>query len=243
MAAKKKKPRRKKAAPDSRGLAPGDARGRRPGALRERRRASRRERRADRPLSRPLGGHGWRWPLPVSQVQPTPFSATSRTRMQAPHGRARARGRVMIPDRSGRPDSRRSRSGRRTATTRLTALKRLGAKTVIALVSPDPRSPTASSRSTPEGAQPKEKSLGRCACTKPGRHDGSAPRASSRSSRGRLAGDARLAYEQAAALRRRRLWAGSRPATSPRLGIERRWPCARSAQRSCSPSTSASPCW
>src|ERR1700752_4846911 len=76
MAAKKKKARRKKAAPDSRGLAPRETRGGdEPGALGE---LEGRSASADGeligPYRDPLGGH---WlalaALPVAQVSPTPF--------------------------------------------------------------------------------------------------------------------------------------------------------------------------
>jgi ParB family chromosome partitioning protein len=144
MAAKKKKARRKKAEPDSRGLAPGETRaGDEPGALREL--ESRVAAAKGEVIGRyrdPLGGH---WlalaALPVSQVQPTPF--------QRDLSDAHAKRLTDVLERVGvfldpliavaAPDDAPVAFWTPNGNHRLTALKRLGAKTVIALVSPDPQ--------------------------------------------------------------------------------------------------------
>jgi ParB family transcriptional regulator, chromosome partitioning protein len=144
MAAKKKKARRKKAEPDSRGLAPGETRaGDEPGALREleARIASAKGEVIGR-YRDPLGGH---WlalaALPVSQVAPTPF--------QRDLSDAHAKRLTDVLERVGvfldpliavaAPESAPVAFWTPNGNHRLTALKRLGAKTVIALVSPDPQ--------------------------------------------------------------------------------------------------------
>jgi ParB family chromosome partitioning protein len=144
MAAKKKKARRKKAEPDSRGLAPGETRsGDEPGALREleERIASAKGELIGR-YRDPLGGH---WlalaALPVKQVAPTPF--------QRDLSDAHAKRLTDVLERVGvfldpliavaAPEGADVAFWTPNGNHRLTALKRLGAKTVIALVSPDPQ--------------------------------------------------------------------------------------------------------
>jgi ParB family chromosome partitioning protein len=145
MAAKKvaRKKRRKVAAPDTRGLAPAETRGGdEPSALRAL--EARIESAGGQLIGRyrdPLGGH---WlalaALPVSQVAPTPF--------QRDLSEAHAKRLTDVLERVGvfldpviavaAPEGTPQAFWTPNGNHRLNALRRLGAKTVIALVSPDP---------------------------------------------------------------------------------------------------------